>query len=566
MFNPLACNWEDASFLTFSANVSEKVIYYAHYGPLLLILVMLGFVLMTNRKEHLSKVLIGILTFMSLWIMTDLYPWFAVDSDWIMFSWAVLVFFEVSIYLSVLYFVYVFIEEKAPAFWVKIVGVALYGGIALLLPTTYTLDFFDIRDCEREAIEGPVILYSYIPYMVIIALVVVLMLYGLWKYSERRREISIVGLGSSIFLGVFFASMIIGSLTSDWLLSQVGLFAIPVFTSFLTYLVSRHKRFTGRLASVQFIVASVVLFIGAQFFFVKETLGIVLIVSTLFLAVLFSIVMSKVMQVEFKRKEDLQLLTDSLTTANKQLKELDNAKTEFLSIASHQLRTPLTAIKGYISLILEGSYGEVTPTVQDVLNKLYLVNSRMVNLAEDLLNVSRIDAGRVQYSYHKAHLEKVLEEAVEVFRLNAQNKGLTLTLELPEVELPEMTVDARKIQEVCSNLIDNSIKYTQEGGVTVKLVALQDRALISVKDTGIGIAPEHKGKLFAKFVRSKETNILDVSGTGLGLYVGKNFIEAHGGTIRAESEGKGKGSEFIIELPYINPKLNETAPNWMLGS
>lgn len=566
MFNPLACNWEDASYLTFSANVSEKVIYYSHYGPLLLVLAMLVFVWVTNRQERIGRALVAILGFMSLWIVTDLYPWFSADSDWIMFSWAVLVFFEVSIYFSVLYFLYVFVEEKAPAFWAKLVGVVLYGGLALLVPTSHTLDFFDIRNCEREAIEGPVILYSYIPYMAVIALVAILMLYGLWKYPLRRRDIATTSFGAMVFLGIFFSSLVIGSITSEWLLSQVGLFAIPVFTSFLTYLVSRHGHFSERLMSVQFVVASVVLFIGAQLFFVHEILGIILIIITLFLAVLFSVVMSKVMQTEFKRKEDLQSLTDSLTVANKQLKELDNAKTEFLSIASHQLRTPLTAIKGYISLILEGSYGEVTPTVQDVLNKLYLVNSRMVNLAEDLLNVSRIDAGRVQYSYHKAHLEKVLEEAVEVFRLNAQNKGLTLTLELPEVALPEMTIDARKIQEVCSNLIDNSIKYTPEGSVTVKLVALQDRALISVKDTGIGIDPEHKGKLFAKFVRSKETNILDVSGTGLGLYVGKSFIEAHGGTVRAESAGKGKGSEFIIELPYVNPKLNETAPNWMLGA
>jgi signal transduction histidine kinase len=306
--------------------------------------------------------------------------------------------------------------------------------------------------------------------------------------------------------------------------------------------------------------------IGAQFFFVKDLLGVVLILVTLILTLLFSIVITKAIRIELRRKADLQALTDSLTTANQQLKELDNAKTEFLSIASHQLRTPLTAIKGYISLILEGSYGEVSASVQDVLNKLYLVNSRMVNLAEDLLNVSRIDAGRVQYNYHKAQLEKVLQEAVEVFRLTAQERGLELNLELPENPLPEMNIDGRKIQEVCSNLVDNSIKYTQTGSVTVKLVAFQDRAVITVTDTGIGIAPENKEKLFAKFVRSKETNILDVSGTGLGLYVGKNFIEAHGGKIYADSEGKNKGSVFTIELPYINPFLNETAPNWMINN
>lgn len=295
-------------------------------------------------------------------------------------------------------------------------------------------------------------------------------------------------------------------------------------------------------------------------------MGRILILFTLVLIILFSFILTIAIRSELKQKEELRKASESLSMANQQLKELDNAKTEFLSIASHQLRTPLTAIKGYISLILEGSYGEVSISVQDVLNKLYLVNSRMVNLAEDLLNVSRIDAGRVQYNYHGAHIEKVLEEAVEVFRLNAQDKGLELNLELPEVPLPEMMMDARKIQEVCSNLVDNSIKYTKEGSVNVKLVGGIDKAIITVSDTGIGIMPDNKDKLFAKFVRSKETNILDVSGTGLGLYVGKNFVEAHGGRIYADSPGKDKGSTFTIELPYKNPRLNETSPNWMLNN
>ena len=565
MFNPLACEWAPTILVGLSANVSDNVIYYSHYGPLLLAIAMFFFIFFTDRTLYLGKVLMTMIAFVCLWIMIDMYLWVAGTGEETMFFWTLLVFFETSIYVSALYFTYVFVQQKAPHFFFKCLGVLLYLAPAILLPTKYTLEFFDLRNCDRDVVGGPVILYLYVPYGAIMTLIALIAFYGAWKQRERAREILTVSFGVLMFLATFFWGLVAGSVTEDWLLSQAGLFGLPVFIGFLAYAIARYETLRAKLVSVQFFGAAVMLLIGAQFFFVEETLGIILIIGTLILTTLFSMIMTRAIKTELKRKDDLQELTISLTTANKQLKELDNAKTEFLSIASHQLRTPLTAIKGYISLILEGSYGEVSATVQDVLNKLYLVNSRMVNLAEDLLNVTRIDAGRVQYNYHKAVLEKVLQEAVEVFRLTAQEKGLDLNLELPEMPLPEMTIDARKIQEVCSNLIDNSIKYTKTGSVAIKLMALQDRAVISVQDTGIGILPENKDKLFAKFVRSKETNILDVSGTGLGLYVGKNFVEAHGGRIYAESDGRDKGSKFIIELPYINPMLNQPSPNWMIN-
>ena len=119
MLNPLACSWENASFLTISSNISEKVVYYAHYGPLLLILAMVVFIWFFNRKEFLSRAFLFILASMVLWIINDIYQWFAVDGGWIMFAWATQVFFEMSIYLSILYFVYLFIQDKTPAFWMK---------------------------------------------------------------------------------------------------------------------------------------------------------------------------------------------------------------------------------------------------------------------------------------------------------------------------------------------------------------------------------------------------------------------------------------------------------------
>jgi signal transduction histidine kinase len=256
---------------------------------------------------------------------------------------------------------------------------------------------------------------------------------------------------------------------------------------------------------------------------------------------------------EVARKEELQMISDSLASANERLRRLDNAKSEFISIASHQLRTPITAIKGYVSLVLEGSYGKVNAEVQDVLEKVYRVQTQLSQLVEDLLNVSRIEAGRIQYQYAPTRLEMIITDLVDMFSIADRDKGIALRMHLSKKALPELTIDANKIKETISNLIDNAVKYTPQGGeVKVILEGDEERrvARVIVEDNGVGISSEDKVRLFEKFVRSKETTQMVTSGTGLGLYVGKSFVEAHGGKIWAESEGSGKGARFIVELPY----------------
>lgn len=254
---------------------------------------------------------------------------------------------------------------------------------------------------------------------------------------------------------------------------------------------------------------------------------------------------------------DKSLAYIALEEANEKLKSLDKLKTEFISIASHQLRTPLTAIKGYVSLLLEGSYGALSKEVEDVLNKVYGVNERLSQLVEDLLNVSRIEAGRIQFTFKKTQIIDILTELYDTFILTAKRKGLELSIELPEEGFPEIIIDGNKVKEVISNLIDNALKYTPKGKVTVRLGKTDSYARITVSDTGIGMDKDIKAHLFEKFMRSKETSQMVVGGAGLGLYVGKNFIDAQRGHLWAESEGSGQGSTFIIELPLDNSVLLE---------
>ncbi len=253
-----------------------------------------------------------------------------------------------------------------------------------------------------------------------------------------------------------------------------------------------------------------------------------------------------------KLDEEVKKKTAELRQANEELKRLDEAKSEFISIASHQLRTPLTIIKGYISMMLEGSFGEISLAVSANLTKVYEANERLIRLVENLLDISRIESGRQEYNMVDTRLEDMAKVVVENLKANAAAKKLQLVFSLPDKKLPAVHADIDKLHEVMINFVDNAIKYTPAGKVEVS-VAEEPKGMVTfcVKDSGMGISPEIKASLFHKFSRSKDSFRAHTEGLGLGLYVAKMMIDAHGGKIWAESDGEGKGSKFCFSLPAV---------------
>lgn len=243
------------------------------------------------------------------------------------------------------------------------------------------------------------------------------------------------------------------------------------------------------------------------------------------------------------------------TTARKlrltyeELKKLDRAKSEFVSIASHQLRTPLTAIKGYISMIMEKIYGEPPEKMEKPLENIYASNERLIRLVNDLLNVSRIESGRMKLEFKKVSLEEVISSILEELKNEAKKKDIYLKFEKPKKALLEISIDRDKIRQVITNIIDNAIRYTEKGGVTIKCKVQNEKYKIEITDMGEGMTKEEISHLFESFSRGKAGARLWTEGIGLGLYVAKKFIDIHNGKIWAESPGKNKGSTFYIELP-----------------
>ncbi|MEK7637595.1 MAG: ATP-binding protein [Patescibacteria group bacterium] len=249
---------------------------------------------------------------------------------------------------------------------------------------------------------------------------------------------------------------------------------------------------------------------------------------------------------------------DQLEVANKHLQELDRAKSEFVSIASHQLRTPMTGIMGYLSMMTQGDFGAIKPEHQKILVDLLSESQRMIRLINLFLNVSKIEAGKFTYTRKPTQLTDLVAHEVKEIEKAAADKGLKLTVKSPKTSLPLIQADADKLEDVILNLLDNAIKYTAKGTVTATVSQADGMVRFAVKDSGIGIKPTDAPELFNKFVRGSGIAQIHPDGSGLGLFIAKSIIDAHGGRIWAESEGEGQGSTFQFTLP-INPPAEETS-------
>ena len=250
-----------------------------------------------------------------------------------------------------------------------------------------------------------------------------------------------------------------------------------------------------------------------------------------------------------KLYEDLQKTTVALANANKQLQDLDKAKSEFLSIASHQLYTPLTALRGYISMLLEGDFGQIDEKQKPILEILNTSALRLIDLIKSLLDISRIERGKLELNLTSADLAQMAMELVRDLMPNAANKGLILEFHQPPTPLPHVVVDQQRVRQVLLNFVDNAIKYTPSGRVDVFVEQADKELVFKVQDTGKGITGEEINLLFNKFTRVGGASRFHTEGTALGLYVAKQIVKEHHGDVGVTSPGDGQGSTFIVRLP-----------------
>ena len=365
-----------------------------------------------------------------------------------------------------------------------------------------------------------------------------------------------------IIIGTLVSTLI--GLTTNLLLPTFGIFAlnwvgqvgIIVLLTTIFYAILKHHLFDIKIIATEILTFIVWIIIFIQFILANALQEKLIGLGLLSFVTIFGILLVKSVIKEVRAREEIEELATKLEFANLRLKQLDEAKSDFLSIASHQLRTPLTAIKGYASMVLEGSYGKISETAKSAVDKIFQSSQRLVLIIGDFLDISHIEQGTMQYDFAPLDVKELAKGLADEFKTTIESsaeksKALKISFEADEKENFNIRADRNKIRQVISNLIDNSIKYTPAGFVKVSLSKISEtgNVLLKIEDSGIGISAETMPNLFKKFGRAKSLSSIYVSGSGLGLYVAKEIIKAHKGKIWAESDGEGKGSRFFVELP-----------------
>jgi signal transduction histidine kinase len=249
-----------------------------------------------------------------------------------------------------------------------------------------------------------------------------------------------------------------------------------------------------------------------------------------------------------EERDKLEQINAALERQSSVLLTLNKSKDEFISLASHQLRTPATGVKQFLGMVLDNFAGDITSEQRGMLTRAYDSNERQIKIINDLLKVAQADAGKVVLHKKKVDLEKLVQEVLgeQASKFSARGQKVSYkSLSRPII----VRADAARLRMVLDNIIDNASKYTYEGStITVKVSHRQGKVYIAVQDAGVGIAPADLGKLFHKFTRLDNPLSEEAGGTGLGLYWAKKIIDLHGGTIRITSKLR-QGSTFTLILP-----------------
>lgn len=448
-------------------------------------------------------------------------------------------------------------------------GISTIKRIVILIPAVafFILSFSDLVIRNIRFASDGIVFDGNIFYPLYIIYVVSYMVVGgsgglIIKYRKvrglERTQILYVLLGLSmsalpaVVLNLFFQGILPVEIV------RAGLYGAIFVIGFTAYAITKHHLFDIKVIATELFTLAIWILLLVRALLSETISDTVINICLLVAVVIFGILLIRSVMGEVRQREKMEQMTIELERAYSiekeakvKIQELSEAKTQFIMATQHHLRTPLTSMRGYVDLILTGSYGKVPVKIKEAISKLQISTVRLLRIVNELLDVSQFQLGKKVVSLQPGiEMEPILKEVVDELRFTAESKGLYLKLQEPEGKIPTIQADVEKLKVALFNLIDNGIKYTSKGGITVNVEVSDSKVRITSKDTGIGISKERLGTLFDNaFERGKEAKKVFSAGRGIGLYVSNQIIKAHNGKVWAESEGEGKGTAFCIELP-----------------
>lgn len=507
-----------------------------------------------NRENTTNQSFFFLTMAVSIWGVAMLFLRSNIDPDIAVWAARILYASAALIPFASIYFSSIFPEEKRSlTFFEKhIIPLPLIAILVFVfLPHSGMINGVTFVENQEPYIQFSQILYSlYIVYIVgYFSWVYVILFRKLFfAHGVLRIQLAYILVGTLTTTGIgVFTNLLLpffGIFSLNWV-GQIGILAM--ITSIL-YSVLKHHLFSIKVIATEIFVVILELTLFTQIFIAQTFQERVLATGIFAATFVVGILLVRSVLREVQAREEIEELANNLEKANIRLKELDKLKSQFLSVASHDLRAPLTAIRNFMSILLDGTYGKLPAAAEEGTKQVFDRATDMAEMVDNYLNVSRIEQGRMKYDFENINLAQVLNETAKAFSTVAQEKNLELKFE-PLTENLTVHADEGKMREVIENLINNAINYTLEGSISITTEKQNNKVHITFSDTGIGMSQKTISKLFGLFSPGDNSRKYNPKSTGVGLYITKAHVEAHKGTIRAESDGEGKGSRFIVELP-----------------
>lgn len=521
------------------------------------------FVFFYDVKKY-SNICFLLLTILSgLWIIVssaliDSYSWFPKE----FLSNSLMYFFGECISLMFLCFVFAFTRQNLTLSG-RIVSIVLVP-FAAVVGILYLFPSLIVGETTSAGFEAGPLLFLYL------ASIFECVSMGIFLLAKRFVESAGVFktiIRSTLVIIVCGGMLLAISFFGYYHFAQKELFLLFIYM-FLTmtyFLMGLNILEFSRWNLQTYVTESFVLFISLvliiEIVFAKNISGMFINAFILLFFVFAGYFLIKSVDDEARSKEEIEKLVKDLIHANEELQSLDKQKSEFVKISAVRLKEPLTAIKGYSSMLLEGSFGgKINTEAFSAIEKIYEESEWLVNIIKDFMDITNIESGRMEYVFENTDLKHLVRQVLDSMSVPIKKSGLEVTFDTDRAPKYIACVDTGKVRQVISNLIDNSIKYTPKGSVYIFLKKEKEpnRIHLTITDTGVGIAPGTIDKLFEKFIRADDANRTNTSGSGLGLYVAKEIVKKHGGRIWVESPGLGRGSTFHIEFFEKEEEIEET--------
>jgi signal transduction histidine kinase len=526
-------------------------------GTVIILTAILGFtVYFKNPKSSTSRSFLGFAIFTALWGVCN-YLSYHVQPPALAFAFLKLTVFAVvwQTYFFLKFSVVFPGDNGLPRhpLWFVLRGIVVAVAVLTLTPFVFErIGSVSPDGTIAEVVNGPAIpLFGMMSVGLTAAGVMLLLRKTLRRMGNQENPYHPISIGVLLMFALIITSnFILPVFFNNAQYIQLGVLFVFPFVLLTSYAIIRNKIFNVKVVSAELFIAALLILSVLQLV-QSQTIGETFVRAGTFVSLLgVGILLIKSVLREVEQREELERLAKQLREANAKLEDLSRFKTQLLSLASHQIRSPLAAIKGFAQLVIDGSYGQISDKAKESVGKMRQSADGLIDLINTLLDLRKVEEGKMEYQFAKTDMVRLVRDTFEGLRPLAVQKGLEFTLKVPDGELA-VNADAQKLKQVFQNLIDNAIKYTPSGSVAVELYeAAGGAVMFAVRDTGLGFAPELAPHLFEEFVRDERVK-KQILGTGLGLFIARKIIEAHGGKLWAESKGLQKGSAFFVALKKI---------------